>query len=82
MRADPSGVAHPQDDIQSFDQFGRRIEYLRSLFGAFCHDEDDVESRCMLTLSLWIGNHFILADHGTRSRARVLQLAMRRLEAQ
>jgi AcrR family transcriptional regulator len=22
----------------------RRIEYLRSLFGAFCHDEDDVES--------------------------------------
>jgi AcrR family transcriptional regulator len=60
----------------------RRIEYLRSLFGAFCHDEDDVESRCMLTLSLWIGNHFIAADHGTRSRARVLKLAMRRLEAQ
>jgi AcrR family transcriptional regulator len=60
----------------------RRIEYLRSLFGAFCPDEDDVESRCMLALSLWIGNHFIAADHGARSRAHVLKLAMRRLEAQ
>lgn len=58
----------------------RRIEYLRSLFGAFCPDADDVEARSMLAFSLWIGNHFIAADHGTRSRGRVLKLAMRRLE--
>jgi AcrR family transcriptional regulator len=59
----------------------RRMDYLRSLFGAFCLDEDDVEVRCMLAFSLWIGNHFVAADHGERSRADVLELAMRRLEA-
>src|SRR6266540_7401962 len=59
----------------------RRMEYLRSLFGAFCPDEDDVEARCMVFYSLWIGNHFIAADHGARSRADVLKLALRRLEA-
>jgi AcrR family transcriptional regulator len=59
----------------------RRMDYLRSLFGAFCPDEDDVEARCMLAFSLWIGNHFIASDHGARSRADVLKLASRRLEA-
>jgi AcrR family transcriptional regulator len=59
----------------------RRMDYMRSLFGAFCPDEDDVEARCMLAFSLWIGNHFIAADHGARSRADVLELAMRRLMA-
>ncbi len=59
----------------------RRMEYMRSLFAAFCSDEDDVEVRCMLAFSLWIGNHFVAADHGQRSRADVLRLASRRLEA-
>ena len=59
----------------------RRMEYLRSLFGAFCPDEDDVEVRCLLTMSLWIGNHFVAADHGARSRADVLKLASRLLGA-
>jgi AcrR family transcriptional regulator len=59
----------------------RRMEYMRPLFGAFCPDEDDVETRCMLGLSLWIGNHFIAADHCTRSRGDVLELALRRLLA-
>jgi AcrR family transcriptional regulator len=59
----------------------RRMEYLRSLFGAFCPDEDDVEARSMLFYSLWIGNHFIAADHGARSRAEVMKLVMRRLLA-
>src|ERR671910_254434 len=59
----------------------RRMEYLRSLFGAFCPDEDDIEVRCMLLLSLWVGKHLIAADHGARSRADVLKLALRRLEA-
>jgi hypothetical protein len=59
----------------------RRMDYLRSLFGAVCPDEDDVEARCMVFYSLWIGSHFIAADHGARSRAAVLKLALRRLEA-
>ena len=59
----------------------RRMDYIRSLFGAFCPDEDDIEARCVLAFSLWIGNHFIAADHGARSRADVLKLALRRLEA-
>jgi AcrR family transcriptional regulator len=59
----------------------RRMDYMRSLFGAFCLDEDDVEARCILALSLWIANHFIAADHGARSRADVLALVMRRLLA-
>jgi AcrR family transcriptional regulator len=59
----------------------RRMDYMRSLFGAFCPDEDDVEARCMVFYSLWIGGHFIAADHGERSRADVLRLATRRLLA-
>ena len=58
----------------------RRMDYLRSLFGAFCSDEDDIEARCMLAFSLLIGNHFIAADHGAHSRADVLELAVKRLE--
>ena len=57
----------------------RRMDYLRSQFRAFCPDEDEVEVRAMLALSVWIGNHFIAADHGARSRAQVLELSMRRL---
>jgi AcrR family transcriptional regulator len=59
----------------------RRMDYLRSLFGALCPDADDVEARCMLAFSLLIGNHFIAADHGARSRADVLELALTRLGA-
>ena len=59
----------------------RRMEYMRSLFADFCPDEDEVEVRCMLAFSLWIGNHFIAAEHGTRSRADVLEHALRRLES-
>jgi AcrR family transcriptional regulator len=54
----------------------RRMDYLRSLFGAFCTDADDVEVRCTLSFSLLIGNHFIAADHGARSRADVLARAV------
>jgi AcrR family transcriptional regulator len=59
----------------------RRMEYMRSLFAAFCPDEDEVEVRCMLVMSLFIGNHFMVADHGARSRADVLKLALTRLLA-
>ena len=54
----------------------RRMDYLRSLFGAFCPDRDDVEARCMLVMSLYVGNHFIVADHGARSREDVMALTL------
>ena len=44
-------------------------------------DPDDVEARCILAFSLLIGDHYIAADHGARSRADVLELALRRLAA-
>ena len=59
----------------------RRMRYMRSLFSAFCPDEDEVEARCMVFYSLWIGNHFIAADHYPRNRADVLKLALTRLGA-
>jgi hypothetical protein len=54
----------------------RRMDYLRSLFGAFSDDEDDAEVRCLLFHSLWIGAHFIAADHRGRSRAEVVKHAL------
>lgn len=57
----------------------RRIEYLRSLFGQFCVDENDVEARSMLAFSLFIGSYFIAAEHGDKTRPQVLQLAIDRL---
>jgi hypothetical protein len=51
------------------------------LFGALCPDEDEVEARSMLAFSLVIGNHFMAADHGARSHADVLELAVRWLLA-
>ncbi|MBV8929430.1 MAG: TetR/AcrR family transcriptional regulator [Mycobacteriaceae bacterium] len=57
----------------------RRMEYLRSLIGTFCPDPDDVEARALLAFALAIGNHFIAADHGNRSRADVLERATRHL---
>jgi AcrR family transcriptional regulator len=57
----------------------RRVEYMRSLFRAFCPDEDEVEARCMLAFSLWIGNHFMAAQHGDRTRSQVMRLAVDRL---
>lgn len=57
----------------------RRMDYLRSLFGALCEDEDEVEARSMLGFALWIGSHFIAADHGERSREEAQDLAFKRL---
>ena len=59
----------------------RRMAYLRSLFGALCPDEDEVEARSMLAFSLVIGSHFMAADHGARSHADALELAVRWLLA-
>ena len=54
----------------------RRMDYMRSLFGAICEDDDEVEARCLLAFSLFIGGHFVIADHDGRSRAEALELAL------
>jgi len=59
----------------------RRMDYLRSLFRPFGRDEDDVEVRCLLFYSLWIGGHFIAADHGARTRDEVVKGAIKRLQS-
>src|SRR3954468_12044725 len=33
----------------------RRMDYMRSLFGDFCPDEDEVEARCVVAFSLFVG---------------------------
>jgi AcrR family transcriptional regulator len=58
----------------------RRMEYLRTLFGPLARDPDDLEARCLLFYSLWIGSHFIAAEHGGRSRSDVVKAALARLE--
>ena len=55
----------------------RRMDYMRSLFSAICADETEVEDRCLLAFSLWVGSHFIAADHPGRSRAAVTREAFR-----
>jgi AcrR family transcriptional regulator len=57
----------------------RRMSYMRSLFAAFCPDEGEVEARCLLVLALLISSRLIPADHGERTRADVLALALKRL---
>jgi AcrR family transcriptional regulator len=59
----------------------RRMDGLRSLLAGICSEPDEIEARSMLCFSLLIGNHFIAADHGARSRADVLELALSRLTA-
>jgi AcrR family transcriptional regulator len=58
----------------------RRMEYMRSLFREFCPDDDDVEVRCFMVMSLFAGAHLVAADHGGRTRRDVLALSLRRLE--
>jgi AcrR family transcriptional regulator len=57
----------------------RRMAWLRSLFGQFCRDEDDVEARSLLTYSLLIGSYFVAAQHHGKTRKQTVQLAVDRL---
>lgn len=54
----------------------RRMNYMRSLFGAICEDDDEVEARCLLAFSLFIGGPFVSADLRGRSRGEALALAL------
>jgi AcrR family transcriptional regulator len=60
---------------------GRRMDYMRSLFGSFCADEGVVEARCLLAFSLFVGSHFVAVGHRGRRRGEVMELALRELEA-
>jgi hypothetical protein len=50
------------------------MDYLRELIGTFWPIRTS-GSRALLAFSLAIGNHFVAADHGRRSRAQVLRRA-------
>ena len=45
---------------------------LREMIGTFCSDADEVEARSLLAFCVAIGEHFLAADHGDRTRAQVL----------
>ena len=55
------------------------MDYMRGLFSVFCADPDDAEARCLTAMALFVGAHFIAADHGTRSRRDVMERALERL---
>jgi AcrR family transcriptional regulator len=57
----------------------RRLAYLRSLFAEFCPDEDEVEVRCLIALSLFAGVPSLAADHSPRRRRDVHRQAWERL---
>jgi hypothetical protein len=59
----------------------RRMDYLRELFRSFCADEDEVEVRCTLVMSVFVATRFIAADHAPRRRADVVAMALERLLA-
>jgi AcrR family transcriptional regulator len=59
----------------------RRTGHLRALFGALGAGPAEAEARSLLAYSLLIGNHYIAADHGARSRADVIALALGQLGA-
>jgi AcrR family transcriptional regulator len=54
----------------------RRMDYMRSLFGEFCADDDEVEVRCMVAFSLHAAAAVVAADHRGRSRAEVVEQAL------
>ena len=57
----------------------RRLAYLRPLFAEFCDDAADVEGRCLLVLTLLVGESLVVATHGRRTRPSVTAAAVRHL---
>jgi AcrR family transcriptional regulator len=48
----------------------RRLDYLRPLFAEFCDDAADVEGRCLLVLTLLVGDALLSATGSGRRRGR------------
>ncbi|CAL9358245.1 MULTISPECIES: TetR/AcrR family transcriptional regulator [unclassified Streptomyces] len=57
----------------------RRMDYLRSLFTAFCPDEEEAAARAMIAFSAWLGSHLIAAEHPGREREEAWDLVWARL---
>jgi AcrR family transcriptional regulator len=57
----------------------QRMDYMRSLFRGVSSDEGEVEARCLLAFSLFIGSGSLSVGHGERSREEVLGLALQLL---
>jgi AcrR family transcriptional regulator len=57
----------------------RRMAYMRSLYKEFIDDADEVEARCLLTFSLFVGAGLVRPDHDGRTRAEVVEAALRSL---
>jgi AcrR family transcriptional regulator len=53
----------------------RRMALLRAMIGTFCSDPDEVEARSLMAFCVAIGEHFLAAEHGDRTRAQVLARA-------
>lgn len=51
------------------------MEYLRDLFGALCSDRAEVEARCLLVMTLFVGRPLVSVDHCGARRADVLKRA-------
>ncbi|WP_238161003.1 TetR/AcrR family transcriptional regulator [Kribbella antibiotica] len=52
-----------------------RMDFLRTMFGAFLTDPDEIEARSILAFTLAIGRHFIAFDHPGRTRTEAVHLA-------
>ena len=57
----------------------RRLAYLRPLFTEFCDDAADVEGRCLIVLTLFVGDSLVTATHRRRTRPSVTAAALRHL---
>lgn len=57
----------------------RQMDYLRSLFSEFCRDALEVEARCLVVMSIRIGDHLIPAEHGRHRRAEIVRDVLNRL---
>ncbi len=53
----------------------RRMALLREMISTFCSDPDEVEARSLLAFCVAIGEHFLAADHGGRTRTQVVARA-------
>lgn len=58
----------------------RRMDYLRNLYGELYDESGEVEARCLLVLTLFVGTNFVAADHPGRSRGDVSADALALLE--
>ena len=57
----------------------QRSTYLRRLFAGFCPDPRDIEGRCHLVLTLFVGNHFVASEHPGLTRSAVIAAATEHL---